>query len=238
MYRLKAHGLEARVRELNSAGVALARNAAEPTAAFVAGSVGPTGLLFRDVAEREHPTIEAAFRDQCDALVGAGADALLLETFRHSVELLLAVRAAVAARGTSAALVIASVSIDDTGTTADGVEPRALATQLAAVGADAVGVNCSSGPVPVLAAVERMRDAGLPLVARPNAGLPRLHAGALAYGVTAEEFGLAAGRIFAAGAAAVGGCCGTTPEHVRAIAAAAVARRSGLANCVRHPDTG
>lgn len=238
MYRLKAHGLEARVREFNAAGVALARSEAEPVAAFVAGSVGPTGLLFRDVAEREHPAVVAAFRDQCDALVGAGADALLLETFRHSGELLLAVRAAVAARGTSTAPVIASVSIDDSGTTADGVDPRALAAQLAAAGADAVGVNCASGPGPVLAAVERIRDAGLPLVARPNAGLPRLHAGVLTYGVTAEDFGLAAGRLFAAGAAAVGGCCGTTPEHVRSIAAAAVARRSGLASCGKGSDTG
>jgi methionine synthase / methylenetetrahydrofolate reductase(NADPH) len=218
-FRLAHHGFAARVREINAAGVEVARGAAAGRA-FVVGSVGPTGLMLETQSAARRDEIETAFREQCAALVEAGVDGLVLETFRQPEELELAVASARhAARGRVP--VIACVSFDDSGTTADGRQPEQVAQLLADAGVDAIGVNCATGPAGVYEMVTRMTGPGLPLVAIPNAGLPQRVEGRLAYMATPEYFQIYSRRLFKAGVQVVGGCCGTTPEHIRKIASAA-----------------
>jgi homocysteine S-methyltransferase len=219
VYRLRPHGLEAKAREINLAGVALAREAAAGRA-YVTGAVGPTGLQLKTVRAEEHAEIRAAFQQQAAVLAEAGVDALVLETFRQPEEIRLALEGVRAAVGAELP-VIAMVSFDTFGTAADGSGPEAVAETLAAWGATAIGVNCADGPAGVYEMVVRMRGPGLPLVAMPNAGLPRRVEGRFAYMATPEYFLLYAKRLFKAGVRVVGGCCGTTPDHVRKIAAAA-----------------
>jgi homocysteine S-methyltransferase len=217
-FRLARHGFEGKTRDINIAGVKLAREAAKN--AFVAGSVGPTGLTLEAISADQLEDVAAAFREQCEALVDAGVDALILETFRQPDEIKLALEAAlIAAEGKVP--VIACVSFDESGTTADGKAPEEVAKLLAEWRADSIGVNCATGPAGVYEMLTRMKDPGLPLVAIPNAGLPQRVDGRLAYMATPEYFQVYARRLFKAGANAVGGCCGTTPEHIRKIAAAA-----------------
>jgi methionine synthase / methylenetetrahydrofolate reductase(NADPH) len=229
-FRLARHGFEGKVREINIAGVRLAREAAGKHA-FVAGSVGPTGLTLEAISADQFEDVAAAFREQCEALVEAGVDALILETFRQPDEIKLALETALvaASSGSSGASalstgrvpVIACVSFDESGTTADGRTPEELAKLLAEWRADAIGVNCATGPAGVYEMLTRMKEPSLPLVAIPNAGLPQRVDGRLAYMATPEYFQVYARRLFKAGANAVGGCCGTTPEHIRKIVAAA-----------------
>jgi methionine synthase / methylenetetrahydrofolate reductase(NADPH) len=218
-YRLARHGFEHKVREINVAGVQLAR-AAAGKGAFVVGSVGPTGLTLEALSPDSLIDVAAAFREQSLALVEAGVDAFILETFRQPDELKLALEAArIASEGQVP--VIACVSFDEGGTTADGRAPEQVAELLAAWQADAVGVNCATGPAGVYEMLTRMKGPGLPLVAIPNAGMPQQIDGRLAYMTTPEYFQVYARRLFKAGASAVGGCCGTTPDHIRKIVAAA-----------------
>ena len=218
-YRLRAHNLETKVAEINAAGVWLAREAAGDRC-HVAASVGPTGLMLKTVRPEEHDAIRAAFTEQCAALRVAGVDALVLETFRQPEEIRLALEGARAAVG-DALPIVALVSFDTFGTMADGTGPEETAARLASWGATAVGVNCADGPAGVYEMVVRMRGPGLPLVAMPNAGLPRRVEGRFAYMATPEYFALYAKRLFKAGVRAVGGCCGTTPDHVKRVVAAA-----------------
>jgi methionine synthase / methylenetetrahydrofolate reductase(NADPH) len=230
-YRLARHGFEAKVRDINAAGVRLAREAAGKRA-YVAASVGPTGLTLEALGPDELPALSAAFREQCDALVEAGVDAIILETFRQPDELKLALEAARAASERKIP-VIACVSFDEGGTTADGRSPEQVALLLADWRADAVGVNCATGPAGVYEMLTRMKEPGLPLVAIPNAGMPQQVDGRLAYMATPEYFQVYARRLFKAGANAVGGCCGTTPDHIRKIVAAARMVAGG-----QHPPEG
>lgn len=216
-YRLKLHNLEGDVAQINRAAVKLARESAGNT--FVGASVGPTGLLMKAVKADEYPAIDAAFTEQCEVLVAEGVDVLLLETFRQPVEIRIALEAAKRVAGSVP--VVASVSFDPFGTMADGVGPEEMARLLAEWGADAIGVNCADGPAGVYEMATRMFGAGLPVVAKPNAGLPHRVDGRFAYMATPDYFLTYAKRLFKAGVKAVGGCCGTTDEHVRKIAAAA-----------------
>ena len=217
-YRLRAHGLEGRVAPLNEAAARVAREAGGDRC-YVAGSVGPTGLLLKTVGEAERSGIEAAFREQCQALAQTGIDGFLLETFRQPEEIRLAIAAARAAAPDLP--LMALVSFDAFGTMADGTGPEAMAALLAEWGADVIGVNCADGPAGVYEMVTRMLQQGLPVVAKPNAGLPQRLDGRFAYMATPEYFQLYARRLYKAGIKAVGGCCGTTAEHVKKIAAAA-----------------
>ncbi len=219
VYRLNSHGLEDKMVEINRAGVQIAR-AAAGTNVFVVGSMGPTGKILRTVLDSEHPAMRDAFRDQARVLVEAGVDALILETFRQPDELELAVQGVREAVGDRVPL-IASVSFDTFGTMADGTEPESMAETWKSWGVDAGGVNCADGPAGVYEMCVRLRDCGLPLIAQPNAGLPRRVEGRFAYLATPEYFQIYAKRLFKAGVKAVGGCCGTTPEHIAKIALAA-----------------
>jgi methionine synthase / methylenetetrahydrofolate reductase(NADPH) len=217
-FRLKTHGLEDKVKAINQAAVHLARECAAGRAQ-VGASIGPTGLLLKTLSDADRTAIEAAFREQAEALVEAGVDVVLLETFRQPEELRLALRAVRATVGKTP--VVASVSFDAFGTMADGAGPEQMATKLADWGADAIGVNCADGPAGVYEMATRMFGPGLPVVAKPNAGLPQRVDGRFAYMATPEYFQLYARRLYKAGIKAVGGCCGTTADHVKKIAAAA-----------------
>jgi homocysteine S-methyltransferase len=217
-FRLEPHGLEGQVREINLAGVALAREEAGDKT-WVLGSVGPTGLMLKTVKESRYPELQAAFREQAAALAEAGVDAIVLETFRQPEELELAMAGVKA--GTRGGLpILACASFDAFGTMSDGSGPEKVGRRMVEWGADAIGVNCSDGPAGVYEMSTRMLEAGVPVVAVPNAGLPHRVEGRLAYRATPEYFQLYARRLYKAGVHGVGGCCGTTAEHIRKIAAA------------------
>lgn len=216
--RLERHGLADRVDAINRAALRLAREAAGD-AAFVVGAIGPSGLSLANASEAERRRAEYAFREQAAALAAAGADGLVVETMIGPDELALAVSAA---RLEAPNLpLIAQVSVDERLALSDGTPVALVGARLRDLGADAVGINCGEGPAQALLAVERLLSLGLPLTAMPNAGLPYPREGPLDYPSSPEHFGALARRLFALGVALVGGCCGTTPEHVRALAAAA-----------------
>lgn len=217
--RLEKWGLHGRVRELNEAAVRIARAAAQDKA-YVAGAIGPSGYFLGEASAEDLAMVGAALREQADALVRAGVDLLLVETMRQPAELRVAVRAAREASGGKVP-VVACASLDEAGRMADGTGAADVAREMKELGADVVGANCSDGPMAVLAAVEQMLPFGLPVAAIPNAGLPRRVDERLVYVSTPEYFGVYARRMYKLGVRMVGGCCGTTPEHVRCIAAAA-----------------
>ncbi len=220
--RLEKHGLASRVRELNVAGVKLARAAAAGQA-YVVGALGPSGYFLGeggDGGAEDRAKVRAVLLEQARALLEAGVDALLIETIRQTPELRVAVEAAVeAAEGRVP--IIASASLDEAGRMAEGTSAEEVARLAKEWGASIVGVNCSDGPMAVLAAAEKMVPVGLPVLASPNAGLPRRVDERMVYVSTPEYFGVYAQRMFRVGVRLVGGCCGTTPEHIRRIAASA-----------------
>ena len=220
--RLEKYGLQGRVRELNAAGVRLAREAVAGQA-YVAGAIGPSGWFLGEAGVAEAgdlAKVKEAFATQAAALVEAGVDALLVETIRQTPELRVAVEAAVAA-AEGRIPVVASVSLDESGRMAEGTEAEEIARLAKEWGASIVGVNCSDGPMAVLAAAAKMVPIGLPVLAAPNAGLPRRVDERMVYVATPEYFGVYAMRMVQVGVRLVGGCCGTTPEHVKRIAASA-----------------
>jgi methionine synthase / methylenetetrahydrofolate reductase(NADPH) len=218
-YRLASHDLEDEVESINRAAVRLAREVAGPER-WVVGAMGPSGTIFKTVPEGDKPSLRAAFREQAAVLAEEGVDALVLETFRQPEELALAIQGA-RAGSREAVPVVAMLSFDAFGTTADGQSPEDVSRLLVDLGADAIGVNCADGPAGVYEMATRMLDAGLPVVAIPNAGLPRRVEGRLAYMATPDYFLVYARRMFKAGIRGIGGCCGTTAEHIRQIAMAA-----------------
>jgi methionine synthase / methylenetetrahydrofolate reductase(NADPH) len=220
--RLEKYGLSGRVRELNVEGVRIAR-AAAGTHAYVVGAMGPSGYFLGEagrVSGEDLAKVKDVFAEQARALVEEGVDALLVETIRQTPELRMAVEAAVEA-SEGLVPVMASVSLDDRGLMAEGTAAEEVARLAREWGAGVVGVNCSDGPMAVLAAVEKMVPAGLPILAAPNAGLPRRVDERMVYVSTPEYFGVYAQRMFRLGVRLVGGCCGTTPDHIRRIAASA-----------------
>ena len=208
---LDRHGLGDQVRAYNVAGARLARKAAGEDV-WVAGSIGPTGLVPGVASPAELDLAAATFADQAAALVEGGVDLFVLETFRHLEEMRIAIEAA---RGAAPELtIIASMAFNPSETVADGSTPEQVATTLHDWGADVIGVNCGDGPQLALAIAERMRGAGMPLCVQPNAGLPRTVDGRLLYMATPEYLDVFARRTIQLGATMIGGCCGTTPDHV------------------------
>ncbi len=216
--RLTRHGIEGKVREINLAAVDIAKQAAAGKA-YIAGAIGPSGLILEGV-EGESSRVRSAFKAQAEVLAEGGVDLLMIETMRHPQEILLAVDAAREAVGRDLPI-IAQVSIDQELAMADGTSIRAMGEALLSRQVDAIGVNCSDGPQDVFFAVEKLVPLGLPVSALPNAGLPRRVDERLIYVSTPEYFGLFARRMFKLGVRLIGGCCGTTPEHIRRISAAA-----------------
>jgi methionine synthase / methylenetetrahydrofolate reductase(NADPH) len=215
---LDRHGLVGEARAYNLAGARIAREIAGESV-YVAGSIGPTGLVPGLSGEWDDAAADAAFAEQAEALAEGGADLLVFETFRHLDELKIAVTAARRVAGSLP--ILASVTFDESGTVADGSPPEKVAEILRGMGADAVGVNHGDGPQLALTMAERMRVVDLPLCVQPNAGLPRTVDGRQLYMATPEYFDVFARRMIQAGARMIGGCCGTTPEHVRWMAKSA-----------------
>jgi homocysteine S-methyltransferase len=217
--RLSKYGLEGKVREICEAGVSIARRAAQGRA-YVVGAIGPSGYFLGEASPEDLAKVKGALGDQAKALVGAGADGLIVETMRQTAEVRVAIEAAAGAAG-GRVPVVACVSLDESQRMADGTPAEEIARLMKEWGADVIGANCSDGPMNVLVSMERMAGAGLPLIAVPNAGLPRRVDERMVYVTTPEYFGVYARRLFKLGVRLVGGCCGTTPEHVKRIAAAA-----------------
>jgi 5-methyltetrahydrofolate--homocysteine methyltransferase len=212
--RLAVWGAEERVHELNAVAVGLARSAAGGDA-LVVGCLGPTGRrLGADVSFDEAVAI---FAEQARALLDAGVDALAIETMLDLEELRAAVVAAGGLRRDEPVFACASVFADGRSLAGEPVEE--VASRLAALGADVVGANCCEGPeslLPLVAALARATST--PILAKPSAGLPVEREGALTYPFGPDEMASGAERLIRAGARLVGGCCGTTPETIRAIA--------------------
>jgi homocysteine S-methyltransferase len=224
-FRLSRHGLSDQVREINLRGARLAREAADAFnlkkagSALVAGSVGPMGVRIEPLGKTSREEARAAFHDQIIALVEGGVDLLILETFGYLEELHQAILAArEVAPGTQ---VVAQVTIDEDGNCLDGASPETFTAKLEEWGADVIGCNCSVGPVAMLEAIERIRRVTeRPLSAQPNAGIPRSIEGRNIYLCSPEYMASYARKFVNAGVGLVGGCCGTTPEHTKAMKAA------------------
>jgi methionine synthase I (cobalamin-dependent)/5,10-methylenetetrahydrofolate reductase len=218
-FRLARHSIADKVCDINRSGARLAREAAKSFDVWVAGSVGPLGTRIEPLGKTSFQEARDAFREQIEALVEGGVDLLILETFGYLEEIHQAI---LAARDVKATIpVVAQVTIDEDGNCLDGSDPETFAPKLAEWGADVIGCNCSIGPVAMLDAIERVRAASsLPLAAQPNAGIPRSVEGRNIYLCSPEYMASYARKFVTAGVKLVGGCCGTTPEHTRAMKSA------------------
>lgn len=213
-FKLAQVGLAADTVAINRAAAALARDVAGDRASVV-GAIGPLGLRLEPFGETGVDEARDAFALQAAGLLEGGVDGFILETFSDLTELEAAIRGV---RSRSDLPIIAQVTIGPDGRTAYGTAPETFGPELAAAGADVIGVNCSVGPQVVLEAVERLAAVtALPLSAVPNAGLPREIGDRTMYMTSPEYMASYARRMVEAGARFVGGCCGTTPEHIRAI---------------------
>src|SRR5438270_3258618 len=218
-FRLGRHSLADKVRDINRAGVRLAREAAKSFDVWVAGSVGPLGTRIEPLGKTSFEEAREAFRQQIETLVEGGVDLLILETFGYLEEIH---QAMLAVRDVSSTVpLVAQVTIDEDGNCLDGSDPQTFVPKLEEWGADVIGCNCSVGPVAMLEAMERVRAAtSLPLAAQPNAGIPRSVDGRNIYLCSPEYMASYARKFVAAGVRLVGGCCGTTPDHIRVMKSA------------------
>lgn len=214
-FKLAEYGLAAETAAINAAAARLAREAAGERAA-VAGAIGPLGIRIEPFGETSRDEAAAAFGVQVEGLLAGAVDSFILETFSDLDELRAAVRAV---RAQCDLPIIAQVTIGTDGKTLYGTAPETFGPLVEAMGVDVIGVNCSVGPQGILEAVERLvHVTSLPVSAQPNAGLPREVGDRKIYMASPEYMASYARRMVEAGARFVGGCCGTTPEHIKAIA--------------------
>ena len=215
--KLAHYGLEGRVAEINARAVEIARRAAGPQR-FVGGSIGPTGRFLEPVGDAGFDEMVEIFGEQVRAMAGAGADLLTLETFLDIRELRAAV---IACREFSSLPVIAQMTFDDGGRSVLGTPPEAAAVTLEALGVEVIGSNCGLGIDGIFTILEKMRSVcSTPLIAQANAGLPVLEQGRTVFPGTPEQMTAYHEQLIALGVRIIGGCCGTTPTHIRAIRAA------------------
>jgi methionine synthase I (cobalamin-dependent)/5,10-methylenetetrahydrofolate reductase len=227
--RLAKFDLGDNVREINLAGALLAREVAGDDL-WVAGAVGPLGLRLEPLGPTSREEARQSFREQVEALVDGGVDLLIIETMVDVEE---AHQALLAARDASRLPVVVQMTIREDGATPTGTPPEEFARLLDEWGADVIGLNCSVGPAAVLETLERMgRVTAKKLSAQPNAGLPRTVEGRAIYLCSPEYMASYAARFIQAGARLVGGCCGTTPDHIRAIKAAVKSATFGHSRAV------
>lgn len=212
--RLAKFDLGERVQEINLAGVRLAREVAGETL-YVAGAIGPLGLRLEPLGPTSLDEAREFFREQVAALVEGGVDLILIETMTELEE---AHQALLAAREASKLPVIVQMTIQEDGSTPTGTGAEEFTRKLDEWGADLIGLNCSMGPAGVLETLERMApETARRLSAQPNAGMPRTVEGRAIYLCSPEYMASYARRFIQTGARLVGGCCGTTPAHIRAI---------------------
>lgn len=222
-FKLAHFGLEDRLAEINARAVEIARKEARGRA-YVGASIGPTGQFVEPLGEVTFDAMKDAFRDQAKALIAAGADLISLETFLDIKECRAAL---IAVREVSRDIpVIAMLTFDDNGRSVLGTPPEAAAITLAAAGADIVGSNCGLGVDGIYDILCKMRSVThLPLISQANAGLPELVDGVTVFPGTPDEMIAYHDRMLALGVRVIGGCCGTTPAHIRAMKDAIVMRQ-------------
>jgi homocysteine S-methyltransferase len=232
--RLAPFGLGDRAARLNRRAAQLAREARDVAGrdVLVAGSIGPPTAPLRGPERPPDHEIRSALREQIEGLLEGGADLLVLETFSDLDDLLAGVHEA---RAVCDLPVVASMTFGEDLVAIDGTTPEDAAAALVAAGVDAVGINCGAGPVACLEAIGQMAGTEAPLFIMPNAGLPARVEGQFVYAAGPAYFAEAVPRFLAAGARMVGGCCGTTPEHIAAMRPALdreLARATGTASAV------
>lgn len=212
--KLSPYGLDARTEEINEAAARVALQAAG-SKALVAGALGPLGIRIEPWGPTSVEDATEHFRRQAQGLLYGGVHGFILETFADVAELECAFNAI---RSLSDLPVLAHMTVGDDGRTPYGTTPEQLAATLGALGPEVIGLNCSVGPAGILDSLEEMSDVyDGPLSAMPNAGVPRAVGDRKIYMASPEYMALYSRRLIAAGARFVGGCCGTTPEHIRAI---------------------
>ncbi|HYA48877.1 MAG TPA: homocysteine S-methyltransferase family protein, partial [Burkholderiales bacterium] len=223
--KLAAYGLEARTRELNAAAARLAR-AAAPAGKFVAGSIGPTGKLLKPLGEFSEEEFEAVYAEQAGALAEGGVDVLLIETHYDLREALCALRGARRACGLPVFVTLTFNALPRPYFTVMGDPVAKSLRELEQAGAQAVGANCSLDSEQMAGLVKVMRGAtDLPLIAQANAGRPSVQAGGrVTYSQKLEDYVRFVPDIVAAGADLVGGCCGTNPAYIKAMASILIRR--------------
>jgi methionine synthase I (cobalamin-dependent)/5,10-methylenetetrahydrofolate reductase len=222
--KLAAYGFEDKVRQINIAGARLAREAAAGRA-LVAGAIGPLGIRIEPYGPTSLEEARDFFREQAEALLEGGVDLFILETFSDISEIH---QALLAVRSVSDLPVIAQMTIQNDGNTSYGTSPEIFTKRLDQWGADVIGLNCSVGPHLMLEAIEKMRQVTTRrLSAQPNGGLPRQLQGRMFYMASPEYMAKYAKRMIQAGVKFIGGCCGTTPEHIKQIANAVAALSPG-----------
>ncbi len=216
-HKLQPYGLESRVREINMAAVRIAREAAGDKA-HVAGAVGPLGLRIEPFGPTSFNEAKEMYKEQVEGLLEGGVDLFVLETFS---EMSVIEQAIIAVRELSDLPIIAQMAIQMDGRTTFGTTPEAFTARLDELDVEVIGLNCGMGPNHVLTALEKMRAVtNKPLSAQPNAGLPRDVQGRQFYMGSPEYMAEFSRRFVQAGAKFVGGCCGTTPTHIKLIAEA------------------
>ena len=208
--KLAHYNLSDRVRELNSAAVKIAKAAGNVK---VAGSIGPTGKFIAPLGDLEFDDAYKIFREQAEALAEAGADFLIIETCIDIQEM----RAALlAAKDVCNLPIICQISYSEDGRPVTGTDPQTAAVILEAMGAAIIGVNCSLGPEQLVPVVKTLaQNCRVPVSVQPNAGMPYLEGGVTKFPMDAKTFGAWGAKLVAAGATYLGGCCGTTPAHIR-----------------------
>ena len=221
-FRLGLHGLENRVAELNLAGALVARAEVDAVAsgALVAGDIGPSGTILAPLGETTFDEAAAGFAEQARALIKGGVDVVWIETMSDLEEMRAAVEGV---RQVSPDFpILTTMTFDTRGHTMMGVSPEQAVTSLRSWGADAIGGNCGNGPEEILGVLQKMHAAApeVVLVAKANAGVPTLVQGRAVYGATPEMMGDYARAAAGLGARSIGGCCGSTPAHLRAMAEA------------------
>ncbi len=216
--KLSHYGLENKTTAINTAAVAAARLAAG-THAQIAGSVGPTGKFIAPLGDLSFDTAYDVFFEQISALDQAGIDFIIIETIIDIQEMRAALLAAKAATSKP---IICQLSFDADGRTVTGTDPRTAAITLEAMGATIIGANCSLGPAQLLPVIEILaQSCSLAISVQPNAGMPELINGHTVFPMKADEMAAWIPKLVAAGATFIGGCCGTTPSHIKAIRQAA-----------------
>jgi len=216
-HKLQPYGLETKVREMNLAAVRIAREAADG-GAFVAGAIGPLGLRIEPFGPTSFDEAKDMFKEQVEALLEGGVDLFVLETFSELPVIEQAIRAV---RELTDLPVIAQMAIQMDGKTTFGTTPESFTARLDELDVDVIGLNCGMGPNHVLTALEKMRPlTSKKLSAQPNAGLPRDVQGRQFYMGSPEYMAEFSRRFVQAGAKFVGGCCGTTPTHIKLMAEA------------------
>lgn len=214
-HKLQPYGLEGSLREINIRAAQIAREAAG-NRVFVAGAVGPLGVRIEPLGPTSFDEAKDIFKAQAEALLEGGVDLFVLETFSDLSELHQAIKAVQALCDLP---IVAQMTIQIDGNTVFGATPEQLTSQLDEWGADVIGLNCGVGPAIVLNAIEKMRPVtARKLSAQPNAGLPRDVQGRQFYMCSPEYMAEYSRRIIQTGAQFVGGCCGTTPAHIKMIA--------------------